>query len=130
MLIHPKSISQVKENGKETFVVKLLAVEICSRDIEREKYYLVSQTWLSPNWRTSEVKQWFRHRKMLVVNPHNGRVAVGVLEDAGPEERTGRKFGGSPEIFEELDLFNTGPNILMYFVDDPKDQIPLGRYGI
>lgn len=37
MLIHPKSISQVKENGKETFVVKLLAVEICSRDIEREK---------------------------------------------------------------------------------------------
>ncbi len=103
---------------------------LTQKDIDREKYYLVAQTWLSPNWGTSEVKQWFRHRKMVVINPQNGRVAVGVLEDAGPEERTGRKFGGSPEIFEELDLFNTGPKVLMYFVDDPKDQIPLGRYGI
>lgn len=103
---------------------------LTQKDIDREKYYLVAQTWLSPNWGTADVKQWFRHRKMVVVNPQNGHVAVGVLEDAGPEESTGRKFGGSPEIFEELDLFSTGPNVLMYFVDDPKDQIPLGRYGI
>ena len=103
---------------------------LSQKDIDREKYYLVAQTWLSPNWGSSSVKAWFRHRKMVVVNPQNGHVAVGVLEDAGPEENTGRKFGGSPEVFEELDLLSTGPYVLMYFVDDPKDQIPLGRYGI
>jgi len=102
---------------------------LTNEDIEKEKYYLVAQTWLSPNWGDASVKQWFRHRKMVVVNPVNGRVIVGVLEDAGPEESTGRQFGGSPEVYEELDLFKTGPKVLMYFVDDPKDQIPLGGYG-
>jgi hypothetical protein len=103
---------------------------LTTKDIEREKYYLVAQTFLSPNWGSPGVKEWFRHRKMIVVNPVNGRVVVGVLEDAGPEVKTGSQFGGSPEIIEELDLFSTGSNVLMYFVDDPKDQIPLGRYGI
>lgn len=99
------------------------------KDIEREKYYLVAQTLLSPNWGTPAVKNWFRHRKMVVVNPANGGVVVGVLEDAGPESTTGRSFGGSPEVVEELDLVLTGSSVLMYFVDDPTDQIPLGRYG-
>lgn len=102
---------------------------LTNKDIEREKYYLVAQTWLSPNWGNSSVKQWFRHRKIVVVNPANGRVVIGVVEDAGPEESTGRQFGGSPEVYEELDLFKTGPKVLMYFVEDPKDEIPLGRYG-
>lgn len=103
---------------------------LTSKDIEREKYYLVAQTFLSPNWGSPEVKQWFRHRKMVVANPQNGRVVVGVLEDAGPEVSTGNSFGGSPEVISELDLFSTGSNVLMYFVDDPKNEIPLGRYGI
>lgn len=103
---------------------------LTSKAIEREKYYLVAQTFLSPNWGPPGVKDWFRHRKMVAVNPVNGRVVVGVLEDAGPEVATGRKFGGSPEVISELDLFSTGSNVLMYFVDDPNDKIPLGRYGI
>jgi len=103
---------------------------LTAKDIDREKNYLVAQTFLSPNWGPPFVKEWFRHRKMVVVNPKNGRVVVGVLEDAGPEVKTGVQFGGSPEIIEELDLMNTGSNVLMYFVDDPKDQILLGRYGI
>ncbi|MCH7541455.1 hypothetical protein IH981_01600 [Patescibacteria group bacterium] len=101
-----------------------------NKDIEREKYYLVAQTFLSPNWGPASVKQWFRHRKMVVVNPKNGVVVVGVLEDAGPQEKTERSFGGSPEVIEELGLRKTGPHVLMYFVDDPNDKIPLGRYGL
>ncbi|OGY25849.1 MAG: hypothetical protein A2Z11_04910 [Candidatus Woykebacteria bacterium RBG_16_43_9] len=103
---------------------------LTNKEIEREKYYLVAQTFLSPNWGSASVKQWFRHRKMVVVNPKNGIVVVGVLEDAGPQVETGRSFGGSPEVIEELGLRKTGPYVLMYFVDDPKDQIPLGRYGL
>ncbi|HEX7456091.1 MAG TPA: hypothetical protein VF303_01320 [Candidatus Nanoarchaeia archaeon] len=103
---------------------------LSTKEIEREKYYFVAQTFLSPNWGTPAVKNWFHHRKMVVVNPKNGVVVIGVLEDAGPEPWTGSSFGGSPEVVEELDLAHTGPHVLMYFVDDPKDQIPLGRYGI
>ena len=103
--------------------------KLTAKDTEMEKYYLVAQTFLSPNWGTPAVKAWFRHRKMIVINPRNGVVVAGVLEDAGPEAWTGRKFGGSPEVINELELSKTGPHVLMYFVDDPQDQIPLGRYG-
>ena len=103
---------------------------LTNREIEREKYYLVAQIFLSPNWGSPAIKQWFRHRKMVVVNPKNGVVVVGVLEDAGPQVETGRRFGGSPEVIKDLGLRHTGPYVLMYFVDDPKDQIPLGRYGL
>ena len=103
---------------------------ISKKDIEREKYYLVAQTFESPNWGSSQVKKWFRHRKMVVVNPQNGSVVVGVLEDAGPEIQTGKKFGGSPEVMELLGFSGGGNNVYMYFVDDPKDKIPLGSYGL
>src|SRR4030042_2207994 len=102
---------------------------LTQKDIDREKYYLVAQTFLSPSWGSPKVKDWFRHRKMVVVNPKNGGVVIGVLEDAGPQPHTGSKFGGSPEVVEELELSKTGSNVLMYFVDDPNDQIPLGREG-
>jgi hypothetical protein len=97
--------------------------EMTQKDIEREKYYLVAQTFLSPNWGTPEVKEWFRHRKMVVVNPQNGIVVVGALEDAGPEPSTGNSFGGSPEVMEALRFHGGGSYVLMYFVDDPKDEI-------
>ncbi|OGY22980.1 MAG: hypothetical protein A2172_03545 [Candidatus Woykebacteria bacterium RBG_13_40_15] len=103
---------------------------LTEKDIERERYYLVAQTWLSPNWGSAATKEWFRHRKMIVINPQNGKAVVGVLEDAGPETGTGRAFGGSPEVMEELGLRGGGINVLMYFVDDPADQVPLGRYGL
>ncbi len=103
---------------------------LIAKDIEREKYYLVAQTFLSPNWGSAEVKEWFRHRKMVVINPQNGSVVVGVLEDAGPDPSTGSSFGGSPEVMEVLGFSGSGSHVLMYFVDDPKDKIPLGSYGL
>ena len=67
---------------------------------------------------------------MVVVNPANGQVVVGVLEDAGPEPSTGNSFGGSPEIIEALGFAGGGSDVLFYFVDDPDDKVPLGGYGL
>ena len=103
---------------------------LSKKNIEREKYYLVVQTFLSPDWGKRAVKEWFRHRKMVVVNPKNGVVVVGAIEDAGPAEYTGRAFGGSPEVMEELGFSGGGDRVFMYFVNDPKDIIPLGRYSL
>lgn len=110
--------------------IALSQSDLTASDIEREKYYLVAQTFLSPNWGSPQVKEWFHHRKMVVINPNSGVAVVGVLEDAGPEPSTGNSFGGSPEVMEELGFPGGGSNVYFYFIDDPKDQIPLGRYGI
>lgn len=96
----------------------------------QEKYYCVVQTLYLENWNKDyrQLKDWYAFRKMLVVNPVNGNAVVCVIGDAGPAEWTGKQFGASPETMQYLDL-NKGPRkglILMLFVDDPENKIPLG----
>ena len=96
----------------------------------QEKYYCVVQTLYLPNWNTDyrQLKDWYAFRKMLVVNPVNGNAIVCAIGDAGPAEWTGKQFGGSPETMQYLDL-NNGPKkglVLMLFVDDPNNNVPLG----
>ena len=98
--------------------------------IDREKYYIAVQTFLAPGWRehTAEYVKFFKHRKMLVVNPQNGKAMVVVIGDAGPAEWTGKSLGSSPEVMkylERVDGRQKGP-VLYFFIDDPDDTIPLG----
>lgn len=104
--------------------------QMSQQDVEREKYYIAVQTFLSPGWgeRTQELYSFFKFRKMLVVNPENGKAMVVVIGDAGPAEWTGKHLGGSPEVMrylERVDGAQKGP-VLYFFIDDPEDQIPLG----
>ena len=97
--------------------------------IEREKYYVVAQLMYLPDWkqRVRYLARWYKWRKMIVVNVENGNAVVGVMGDAGPAAWTGKHFGGSPEVMQELE----GPKykkgkVIMMFVDDPNNEIPLG----
>jgi hypothetical protein len=99
-------------------------------DKMREKYYIAVQTFLAPGYNdhVSEYNQFFKYRKMLVVNPDNGRALVADIADSGPSEWTGKHLGGSPEVMhylERQDGDKKGP-VLYFFVDDPQNQIPLG----
>lgn len=102
--------------------------------VERERYYLAVQTFLSPGFseRVAEYRDFYRFRKMLVVNPKTGQAVVAVIGDAGPSEWTGKSLGGSPEVMHELGLAG-GPRkggVLYYFVEDPNNSIPLGPINI
>jgi hypothetical protein len=104
--------------------------EFTTKHYLQEKYYCVVQTLYLPNWETDYRKlyAWYRHRKMLVLNPINGKAVVCDISDAGPAEWTGKQFGGSPETMDYLGL-NHGKRkglIVMMFVDDPQDKITLG----
>jgi hypothetical protein len=104
--------------------------EFSTRDYLREKYYFVAQLHLLPGWNQNYkyLKDWYKFRKMIMINPTNGKAVVGVLGDAGPAEWTGKHFGASPETMVELELI-TGKKkglVLLLFVDDPDNLIPLG----
>jgi len=104
--------------------------EMTEKDKEREKYYIAVQTFLSPGFNQNVRHQYefYRYRKMLIVNPHNGQAMVVVVGDAGPAEWTGKHLGGSPEVMkylERVDGRQRGP-VLYFFIDDPEDKIPLG----
>lgn len=103
---------------------------LTQEDTEREKYYIAVQTFLSKdfNKRFAEYRDFYKYRKMLVVNPNNGKAIVADIADAGPAEWTGKHLGGSPEVMHYLERFDgqqRGP-VLYFFIDDPDDKIKLG----
>ena len=99
-------------------------------DTDREKYYIAVQTFLSPNFnqRVAEYRDFYKYRKMLVVNPQNGKAVIADIADAGTADWTGKHLGGSPEAMKYLERYDgvaRGP-VLYFFIEDPSDQIPLG----
>ncbi|KKR72277.1 MAG: hypothetical protein UU81_C0041G0005 [Microgenomates group bacterium GW2011_GWC1_41_8] len=107
--------------------------ELTDEVIQKEKYYVAVQTLYLPDWNTNWValKEWYKFRKVLVINPENGKSVVAVIGDAGPAKWTGKHFGGSPEVMERLDLYDgmRKGKVLLYFVNDPDDSVPLGPVG-
>lgn len=106
------------------------ADSMTQKDKDREKYYIAVQTFLSKdfNERFAEYRDFYKYRKMLVVNPNNGKAVVADIADAGPGESTGKHLGGSPEVMhylERVDGSLKGP-VLYFFIDDPDDKIKLG----
>lgn len=98
--------------------------------IEKEKYYFAVQTLYLRDWSTrlSYLRDWYKHRKMIAINPANGKAIIGVIADSGPAWWTGKVFGGSPEVMGYLNMKDgrqKGP-VILYFVDDPDNQVPLG----
>lgn len=103
-------------------------------DEERERWYVVTQTFLTPGFseNTAKYRDFYKYRKMIVVNPKTGQAVVGDIADAGPAEFTGKSFGGSPEVMHELGLAR-GPRkgaVLIFFIDDPENKIPLGPINV
>jgi hypothetical protein len=98
--------------------------------ILKEKYYVAVQTLYLSDWNTNFkfLRDWYKYRKVVVVNPVNGKTITAVIADAGPAWWTGKHFGGSPEVMAYLEL-NTGKQkgpVVLYFVDDPENRISLG----
>jgi hypothetical protein len=104
--------------------------DFTTQDYMREKYYSVAQTLYLPNWNQDFrfLRDWYKYRKILVVNPESGQAVVTVLADAGPANWTGKQFGGSPETMKELNLHKGSRKglVLFLFVDDPDNLVPLG----
>lgn len=104
--------------------------QMTEQDYLKEKYYVAVQTLYLPDWQTRlrYLVAWYKHRKVVVVNPANGKTIIAVVADAGPSWWTGKHFGGSPEVMAYLGLnvgMQKGP-VVMYFVDDPENTVPLG----
>lgn len=97
--------------------------------IDKEKWYAVVQTLYLPDWNTRQpyLKEWYKFRKVLIVNTENGNAVVAAIADSGPAAWTGKHYGGSPEVMEYLGgpRYKKGP-VLLFFVDDPENKVPLG----
>ncbi len=99
-------------------------------DLEaNEKWYAVVQTLYLSDWnkRQAYLKNWYKHRKVLIVNTENGKAVVAAIADSGPAAWTGKQYGGSPEVMSYLggESYKKG-KVIVFFVDDPENNISLG----
>lgn len=103
--------------------------DLTQSDIDREKWYAVVQTLYLPDWSTRQpyLRDWYKYRKVLIVNTQNGNAVVADIADSGPAAWTGKSFGGSPEVMNYLggSSYKKGP-VTVFFVDDPENKVPLG----
>jgi hypothetical protein len=103
--------------------------QLTEMDVDREKWYAVVQTLYLPDWdsRLSYLQNWYKYRKVLIVNTENGNAVVADIADSGPAAFTGKQFGGSPAVMNSLGgaRYKKGP-VIMFFVDDPENRIQLG----
>ena len=104
--------------------------DMTQEDSDREKYYIAVQTFLAPGFNDDPKKytDFFKYRKMLVVNPQNGKAIIVDIADAGPSPYTGKQLGGSPEVMNYLQRVDGAQKggVLYFFINDPNDKIPLG----
>lgn len=103
--------------------------DLTETDIEREKWYAVVQTLYLSDWsqRQPYLRNWYKYRKVLIVNATNGNAVVADIADSGPAAWTGKHFGGSPEVMNYLGgaRYKKGA-VIVFFVDDPENKVPLG----
>lgn len=104
--------------------------ELDQKSIEAEKYYISVPLYYHHDWSSNytELKQWYKFRKVVVVNPVEQRAVVGVIGTVGPITYTRKQFGGSPELIHSGKIWSpkSAGHVLVLFVDDPKDEVPLG----
>ena len=96
---------------------------------EIERWYAVVQTLYLPDWNTRQphLKNWYKYKKVLIVNTMNANAVVASIADSGPAAWTGKHYGGSPEVMNALggSRYTKGP-VIVFFVDDPENKVPLG----
>jgi hypothetical protein len=103
--------------------------QLTEADVQNEKWYAVVQTLYLPDWnsRVAYLRDWYKYRKVLIVNTINGNAVVADIADSGPAAFTGKQFGGSPAVMNYLggSRYKKGP-VIIFFVDDPENKVPLG----
>ncbi len=108
--------------------------ELTEKAIQREKYYVAVQTLYLPNWNTDhpKLKEWYKFRKMVVINPVDQKAMVVVVGDAGPALWVKKQFGGSPEVIREGQIWSKEARgrVMLLFVDDPEDKVALGPISL
>jgi len=100
------------------------------RSIHREQFYVSVPLQYTPEWinRYTALIEWYRFRKVLVVNPYDGIAVVASIGNVGPHHAIQYQFGGSPELIQTGKIWsiNAQGRVLMFFVEDPDDKIALG----
>lgn len=104
--------------------------QLTPQGVLQETYYFAVQSQFVTGWKSSPylLKNWLKFRKLVMINPANHRAVVGSLGDSAPAEWMQYQFAGSPEAIQDGKVWSPQArgHVLLFFVNDPMNQVPLG----
>lgn len=104
--------------------------ELSDEAVASEKYYISVPLYYLENWNTeySQIKQWYKFRKVVVINPAEEIAVVARIGNIGPNTITRRQFGGSPELIHAGKIWSprSSGKVILFFVNDPTNSVELG----
>ena len=95
-----------------------------------EKYFVALPLYFFPDWQQDhkQTKQWYKHRKLVLINPIENMLVVVAVGAIGPTIPSRYQCGASPEVIIEGKFWTAAASgkSLLLFVDDPNNTVPLG----
>ncbi len=108
--------------------------ELTNDIVAAEKYYISVPLYFYPEWNQNSkvLKNWYKFKKIVVVNPAEQIAVVGVIGNIGPNILGRKQFGGSPELIREGKIWSprSAGRVLVMFVDDPENAVSLGAHKL
>jgi hypothetical protein len=101
---------------------------------QSEEYYVALQLYYFKEWAQHHktLKQWYKYRKVVVINPFDEIAVVSKVAAIGPRIPLKYQFGASPEVIIEGKLWSrqAAGKAIVLFVDDVSDNIPVGPVSL
>lgn len=96
----------------------------------REQYSVTLPllTFEHPELPSERFIQWFKYKKVLMINPQSKKMAVAQISNIVLPQQPKYALGLSPELSRNLETWRppSQGNIFFLFVDDAQDKVPLG----
>ena len=101
---------------------------------QTEQWYVGLPITSFPDWSENPTNsvQWWKYRKVIVINPVEEMAVVGSVAEAAPNQLLAYQYVGSPELIKAGQIWSLKSmgRVIMLFVDDPDNQVPLGPKSI
>lgn len=102
--------------------------------MQAEKYGVAVPLFSLPDWQTQSVTltKWYAFRKVVLINPTEMVAVVARIADNYPVLTSKYQFGATPETIVAGKCWSqaTAGKVLIFFVDDNEQDIPLGPVSL
>lgn len=102
--------------------------------MQAEKYGVAIPLFSLPDWQTQSatLTKWYAFRKVVLINPTEMIAVVARIADNYPVLTNKYQFGATPETIVAAKCWSqaTAGKVLIFFVDDSEQEIPLGPVSL
>lgn len=119
---------------RSSFGWMLEAGQLSATATKQEQYGLSLPLAYLPEWQQdySQLKDWYRYRKMLVINPFELKAIIASVINIDLVSTLKYQFAGTPELIRAGFIWSpkASGRVLVFFINDEPDNIKVGPINL